>query len=362
MDNKFYLSAKNLTKVFGNYRAVDNVNFDIKNGEFFSLLGPSGCGKTTIIRMIAGFEVPDGGDILIDGKSIVNIPIEKREVGVVFQNYALFSNMKVKDNIIYGLKVRKKPKKEIEEILNYYLNLMGLEKLSGRFPHELSGGQQQRVALARALAIKPRILLLDEPLSNLDLKLREEMREELIRIKNIEKITIIYVTHDQSEALYLADKIAVMNMGKIYQFDSPNDIYNFPKNLFTAKFVGDTNILSKERIISIFNKSINNNKNDMVNLIKDYDNNQLFSLRPEKISITYSDLQYNNDIEESDNLFFEVLLANYRFFGSFYSLFVKIDDGKLIHLYSYDNSFKYFENKKLMIYFKANNLIPVENI
>lgn len=362
MDNKFYLSAKNLTKVFGNYRAVDNVNFDIKNGEFFSLLGPSGCGKTTIIRMIAGFEVPDGGDILIDGKSIVNIPIEKREVGVVFQNYALFSNMKVKDNIIYGLKVRKKPKKEIEEILNYYLNLMGLEKLSSRFPHELSGGQQQRVALARALAIKPRILLLDEPLSNLDLKLREEMREELIRIKSIEKITIIYVTHDQSEALYLADKIAVMNMGKIYQFDSPNDIYNFPKNLFTAKFVGDTNILSKERIISIFNKSINNNKNDMVNLIKDYDNNQLFSLRPEKISITYSDLQYNNDIEESDNLFFEVLLANYRFFGSFYSLFVKIDDGELIHLYSYDNSFKYFENKKLIIYFKANNLIPVENI
>lgn len=361
MDNKFYLSVKNLTKIFGNYKAVDNVNFDIRNGEFFSLLGPSGCGKTTIIRMIAGFEVPNDGDILIEGKSIINIPIEKREIGVVFQNYALFSNMKVKDNIIYGLKIRKKPKKEIEEILNYYLNLMGLEKLSDRFPHELSGGQQQRVALARALAIKPRLLLLDEPLSNLDLKLREEMREELIRIKNIEKITIIYVTHDQSEALYLADKIAVMNFGKIYQFDSPNNIYNFPANLFTAKFVGDANILNKERIISIFNKSINSNKNDMVNLIKDYNDNQLFSLRPEKINISYSSLQYSV-IEENDNIFFETLLINYRFFGSFYSLFVKIDDKELIHLYSYDNSFKDFENKKLIIYFKANDLIPVENI
>lgn len=361
MDNKFYLSVKNLTKIFGNYKAVDNVNFDIKNGEFFSLLGPSGCGKTTIIRMIAGFEPPNGGDILIDGKSIVNIPIEKREIGVVFQNYALFSNMKVKDNIIYGLKIRKKTKKEIEEILNYYLNLMGLEKLSDRFPHELSGGQQQRVALARALAIKPKLLLLDEPLSNLDLKLREEMREELMRIKNIEKITIIYVTHDQSEALYLADKIAVMNFGKIYQFDSPNNIYNFPANLFTAKFVGDANILNKERIISIFNKSINSNKNDMVNLIKDYNDNQLFSLRPEKISIEYDDLRYSN-IGENDNIFFETLLVNYRFFGSFYSLFVKIDDKELIHLYSYDNSFKDFENKKLIIYFKANDLIPVENI
>ena len=361
MDNKFYLSVKNLTKIFGNYKAVDNVNFDIKNGEFFSLLGPSGCGKTTIIRMIAGFEPPNGGDILIDGKSIVNIPIEKREIGVVFQNYALFSNMKVKDNIIYGLKIRKKPKKEIEEILNYYLNLMGLEKLSDRFPHELSGGQQQRVALARALAIKPKLLLLDEPLSNLDLKLREEMREELMRIKNIEKITIIYVTHDQSEALYLADKIAVMNFGKIYQFDSPNNIYNFPANLFTAKFVGDANILNKERIISIFNKSINSNKNDMVNLIKDYNDNQLFSLRPEKISIEYDDLRYSN-IGENDNIFFETLLVNYRFFGSFYSLFVKIDDKELIHLYSYDNSFKDFKNKKLKIYFSANNLIPLENI
>lgn len=361
MDNKFYLSVKNLTKIFGNYKAVDNVNFDIKNGKFFSLLGPSGCGKTTIIRMIAGFESPNGGDILIDGKSIVNIPIEKREIGVVFQNYALFSNMKVKDNIIYGLKIRKKPKKEIEEILNYYLNLMGLEKLSDRFPHELSGGQQQRVALARALAIKPKLLLLDEPLSNLDLKLREEMREELMRIKNIEKITIIYVTHDQSEALYLADKIAVMNFGKIYQFDSPNNIYNFPANLFTAKFVGDANILNKERIISIFNKSINSNKNYVVNLIKDYNDNQLFSLRPEKINISYSSLQYSV-IEENDNIFFETLLINYRFFGSFYSLFVKIDDKELIHLYSYDNSFKDFENKKLIIYFKANDLIPVENI
>lgn len=362
MDNKFYLSVKNLTKIFGDYKAVDNVDFDIKNGEFFSLLGPSGCGKTTIIRMIAGFETPNNGDILIDGESIVNLPIEKREIGVVFQNYALFSNMKVKDNIIYGLKVRKKPKKEIKEILNYYINLMGLEKLSDRFPHELSGGQQQRVALARALAIKPRLLLLDEPLSNLDLKLREEMREELIRIKNIEKITIIYVTHDQSEALYLADKIAVMNMGKIYQFDSPNNIYNFPKNLFTAKFVGDTNILSKERIISIFNKSIkNDNKDNIFNLIRNYDDNQLFSLRPEKISIEYGDLQYSN-IGENDNIFFETLLVNYRFFGSFYSLFVKIDDKELIHLYSYDNSFKDFENKKIIIYFKVNNLIPVENI
>lgn len=356
MDNKFYLSVKNLTKIFGNYKAVDSVNFDIKNGEFFSLLGPSGCGKTTIIRMIAGFEPPNGGDILIDGKSIVNIPIEKREIGVVFQNYALFSNMKVKDNIIYGLKIRKKPKKEIEEILNYYLNLMGLEKLSDRFPHELSGGQQQRVALARALAIKPKLLLLDEPLSNLDLKLREEMREELMRIKNIEKITIIYVTHDQSEALYLADKIAVMNVGKICQFDSPKNIYNSPKNLFTAKFVGDTNIFSKERIISLLNK--NNNRNDIFEIIKNYKDNQLFSIRPEKIKIA------DNFEEDKENniVFFEGLLIKYRFSGVLSSLIIKIDEEEPIQAYSYDNDFKYFEDKKLKIYFSANNLIPLENI
>lgn len=356
MDNKFYLSVKNLNKIFGNYKAVDNVNFDIKNGEFFSLLGPSGCGKTTVIRMIAGFESLNGGDILIDGKSIVNIPIEKREIGVVFQNYALFSNMKVKDNIIYGLKIRKKPKKEIEEILNYYLNLMGLEKLSDRFPHELSGGQQQRVALARALAIKPKLLLLDEPLSNLDLKLREEMREELMRIKNIAKITIIYVTHDQSEALYLADKIAVMNAGKICQFDSPKNIYNSPKNLFTAKFVGDTNIFSKERIISLLNK--NNNRNDIFEIIKNYKDNQLFSIRPEKIKIA------DNFEEDKENniVFFEGLLIKYRFSGVLSSLIIKIDEEEPIQAYSYDNDFKYFEDKKLKIYFSANNLIPLENI
>lgn len=359
MDNKFYLSVKNLTKIFGNYKAVDSVDFDIKNGEFFSLLGPSGCGKTTIIRMIAGFEFPNYGDILIDGKSIVNIPIEKREIGVVFQNYALFSTMNVKDNIIYGLKVKKKPKKYIQEILNYYLHLMGLEKLIDRFPHELSGGQQQRVALARALAIKPKLLLLDEPMSNLDLKLREEMREELIRIKNIENITIIYVTHDQSEALYLADKIAVMNIGKIYQFDAPKNIYNFPINLFTAKFVGDTNILNKERIISLLNK--NKNNDFIFDIIKNYKNNQLFSLRPEKISIINDDCEDNFN-KENDSVFFEGLLVNYRFFGHFYSLFVKIDNDELIHLYNYDNNFKDFENKKLKIYFKVDNLIPVENI
>lgn len=357
MDNKFYLSVKNLTKIFGNYKAVDNVNFDIKNGEFFSLLGPSGCGKTTIIRMIAGFESPNGGDILIDGKSIVNIPIEKREIGVVFQNYALFSNIKVKDNIIYGLKIRKKPKKEIEEILNYYLNLMGLEKLSNRFPHELSGGQQQRVALARALAIKPKLLLLDEPLSNLDLKLREEMREELMRIKNIEKITIIYVTHDQSEALYLADKIAVMNVGKICQFDSTKNIYNSPKNLFTAKFVGDTNIFSKERIISLLNK--NNNRNDIFEIIKNYKDNQLFSIRPEKIKIADN---FKKEDKENNIVFFEGLLIKYRFSGVLSSLIIKIDEEEPIQAYSYDNDFKYFEDKKLKIYFSANNLIPLENI
>lgn len=359
MDNKFYLSVKNLTKIFGNYKAVDSVDFDIKNGEFFSLLGPSGCGKTTIIRMIAGFEFPNYGDILIDGKSIVNIPIEKREIGVVFQNYALFSTMNVKDNIIYGLKVKKKPKKYIQEILNYYLHLMGLEKLIDRFPHELSGGQQQRVALARALAIKPKLLLLDEPMSNLDLKLREEMREELIRIKNIENITIIYVTHDQSEALYLADKIAVMNIGKIYQFDVPKNIYNFPINLFTAKFVGDTNILNKERIISLLNK--NKNNDFIFDIIKNYKNNQLFSLRPEKISIINDDCEDNFN-KENDSVFFEGLLVNYRFFGHFYSLFVKIDNDELMHLYNYNNNFKDFENKKLKIYFKVDNLIPVENI
>ncbi|MEI0559823.1 ABC transporter ATP-binding protein [Brachyspira intermedia] len=350
---KAELSIRNLTKKFDNYTAVDNVNFEIKDGEFFSLLGASGCGKTTILRMIAGFEKPSSGDILINGESIVNIPTEKREIGVVFQNYALFSNMRVEDNITYGLKIRKKSKKEIDEILEYYMNLMGLKKFAKRFPHELSGGQQQRVSLARALAIKPRLLLLDEPLSNLDLKLREEMREELMRIKSIEKITMVYVTHDQSEALYLADKIAVMNMGKVYQLDTPKNIYHFPKNTFTANFVGNTNILNKDRLISAMRKSGNNN----IDLFKDYDNEQLFSIRPEKIDIISS-----NENQKNDDIYLDGILISYKFFGVISSLFVKIDDEKLIHISCYDKDFKELEGKPIKISFNHNSLIPIENI
>ena len=243
------VELRDLVKVFaepdGNtVVAVNNVNLTIYDGEFFSLLGPSGCGKTTTLRMIAGLELPSGGNILINGREMADLPAYRRPVNTVFQRYALFPHMSVRDNVSFGLRMRKVPKSETEQQVEDVLRLVRLEKMGDRRPGQLSGGQQQRVALARALVNSPAVLLLDEPLGALDLKLRQAMQEELKRIQREVGITFIYVTHDQEEALTMSDRIAVMNEGLVLQVDKPYDLYEEPATRFVADFIGETNFLN----------------------------------------------------------------------------------------------------------------------
>lgn len=228
--------------------ALDNVSVDIRENEFFTLLGPSGCGKTTLLRLIAGFEHPTGGDILLNGKAISHLPPYLRPVNTVFQSYALFPHMTVAENIGFGLLMQDKPGDEIEATVSEMLQLVQMETLRDRRTDQISGGQQQRVALARALAPHPRVLLLDEPLSALDYKLRKGMQIELKRLQLETGITFIFVTHDQEEALTMSDRIAVMNKGQILQIGSPSDIYDKPAERFVADFIGDTNFLTAELV------------------------------------------------------------------------------------------------------------------
>jgi iron(III) transport system ATP-binding protein len=244
-----YLTLENITKVFtsrGNVSevvAVHDVNLEIPKGELVTLLGPSGCGKTTTLRMIAGFEFPTAGTIALDGREINSLPPHKRDMSMVFQSYALFPHLTVFENIAYGLNVQKLSKKTITERVGRVLDLVHLEGYGDRAPGQLSGGQQQRVALARALVMEPKVLLMDEPLSNLDAKLREEMRTEIRRIQKELNITSVYVTHDQIEAMTLSDRVVVMNQGLIEQIGSPIEVYRFPNSRFVANFIGRANFI-----------------------------------------------------------------------------------------------------------------------
>jgi spermidine/putrescine transport system ATP-binding protein len=237
-----------LSKVFGQgataFKALSDINLTIRTGEFFTLLGPSGCGKTTLLRVIAGFEQPSAGSLKIDGKEVAGQGPNARPVNTVFQNYALFPHMSVAQNIGFGLKMLGRPADEVRQTTARMLKLVQMEAMADRKPSEISGGQQQRVALARALAPQPRVLLLDEPLSALDLKLRKEMQSELKRLQTETGITFVFVTHDQEEALTMSDRVAVMSGGRILQLGSPNDIYNSPAERFVADFIGDTNFMT----------------------------------------------------------------------------------------------------------------------
>ncbi|MGQ9617027.1 MAG: ABC transporter ATP-binding protein [Spirochaetota bacterium] len=238
------LELRNLTKRFGEVVAVNNLNIPfINRGEFVTFLGPSGCGKTTLLRMIAGFYYPTLGDIIMHGERINDIPPEKRKTSMVFQNYALFPHMSVYDNIAYGLKIRKLSKDEIRQRVSRILNVVQLDGLEHRRPSELSGGQQQRVALARCIVIEPEIILLDEPLSNLDASLRVMMREEIRKIQQSLNLTVIFVTHDQEEAMTMSDRIVVMNRGEVEQIGTPREIYETPGSLFVACFIGYINLI-----------------------------------------------------------------------------------------------------------------------
>ncbi len=237
------INLKDITKTFGEVVAVDDVSIEIEDGELFTLLGPSGCGKTTLLRVIAGFYHPDAGQVFFNEDEVTKLPPHKRETGMVFQNYAIWPHMRVFDNVAFGLKIRKLPKSEIEKRVFDILEAVRLGGLEARTPFQLSGGQQQRVALARALVINPKVLLLDEPLSNLDAKLRLEMRHELKRIQQEFGTTTIYVTHDQEEALSISGRVVILNYGESMQIGNPRQIYDEPQNLFVADFIGSSTFL-----------------------------------------------------------------------------------------------------------------------
>jgi spermidine/putrescine transport system ATP-binding protein len=241
-----FLEFRDVSKRFGAIQAVDSVSLEIRKGEFFSLLGPSGCGKTTMLRLAAGFEYPDAGRVILDGRDITDLPPNKRQVNTIFQSYALFPHLTVWENIAFGLRVARRSKREIETEVEAMLRLIRMSDQAGKKPDQLSGGQKQRVAIARALINKPQVLLLDEPLAALDLKLRQRMLIELDMIHDQVGITFLYVTHDQGEAMSLSDRIAVMDSGRIEQVGSPAEIYEAPRTSFVAAFIGDTNFLEGE--------------------------------------------------------------------------------------------------------------------
>lgn len=243
MANKL-IDLVNISKSYGNQTIIDDMNLYCNENKFLTLLGPSGCGKTTTLRIMGGFETPDQGKVIFDGKDITNLAPNQRPLNTVFQKYALFTHMTVAENIAFGLTIKKKSKQYIKDKIKYALKLVNLEDYENRRPDSLSGGQQQRIAIARAIVNEPKLLLLDEPLGALDLKLRQSMQYELIRLKNELGITFVFVTHDQEEALTMSDTIVVMNQGYIQQIGSPEDIYNEPINAFVADFIGESNIIS----------------------------------------------------------------------------------------------------------------------
>lgn len=242
MANKL-IDLVNITKSYGDNVVLDDLDLYIRENEFLTLLGPSGCGKTTTLRIIGGFEHPDKGKVMFDGSDITQLPPNKRQLNTVFQKYALFTHMTIAENIAFGLKLKNKSKAYIDDKIKYALKLVNLDGYENRKPDSLSGGQQQRIAIARAIVNEPKILLLDEPLGALDLKLRQDMQYELIRLKNELGITFIYVTHDQEEALTMSDRVVVMRDGNILQIGTPQDIYNEPCNAFVADFIGESNII-----------------------------------------------------------------------------------------------------------------------
>lgn len=361
------VSIDHVSKHFGSFHALDDVNFTIKQGEFFSLLGPSGCGKTTLLRIIAGFEFPDDGAVLLDDKDIVPFPANKRPCNTVFQSYALFPHLSVYENVAFPLRLQKKDKKEIDEKVREYLHLVQLDQHMFKKPNQLSGGQRQRVAIARALINEPKVLLLDEPLSALDAKLRASLLLDLDALHDKIGITFIYVTHDQSEALAVSDRIAVMNQGKVLQVGTPYEIYEAPATQFVAQFIGETNLfeatvaecapyknengleefmctcsvpeLGKQTPLPTDSEEMA--AGDKYMMVTDYDHTEpgqkvAFTIRPEKIRITTDipDVHGRKDINVFKGIVEEPVYTGFQ--SKFY---VRLENGAVLKVYQQHRNF-----------------------
>ena len=333
---------KDAVKRYGDFTALNGVSLNIREGEFFTLLGPSGCGKTTLLRMIAGFNSIEAGDFYFGEKRINDVAAHKRDIGMVFQNYAIFPHLTVKENVAYGLKARKVGKKEIEERVAEALKLVQIEHLSDRKPNELSGGQQQRVALARAFVIEPSVLLMDEPLSNLDAKLRVQMRTVIKKLQRRLGITTIYVTHDQEEALAISDRIAVMKDGNIMQIGTPNEIYAKPQNPFVAGFIGVSNFLDCD--VDGGKVTIQGEITVDIPVKKDYTGKGKLSARPEQLFFTESGMPG------------KILFST--FLGDFIEYEVELDNGQslIVNEYTKDTASVHEDGKKVFLNFDPNRV------
>ncbi|MCI7566884.1 MAG: ABC transporter ATP-binding protein [Treponema sp.] len=355
------VTIDHVSKEFGDFVALDDINFTIKPGEFFSLLGPSGCGKTTLLRIIAGFEFPDDGVVLFDDKNIVALPPNKRHSNTVFQTYALFPHMSIYENVAFPLRLKKMPKDEIDKKVREYVHLVQLDEHIYKKPNQLSGGQKQRVAIARALINEPKVLLLDEPLSALDAKLRANLLVDLDRLHDQIGITFIYVTHDQSEALSVSDRIAVMNHGHVLQIGTPYEIYESPATQFVAQFIGETNLFSAEVEDCVPHKDPSGNDDFMTTLsvpelghqaplatdteataaldrfmqVTDYEHTDkgqkvAFTIRPEKIRIT---LEPPATGARTDVNVFKGIVEEPIYSGFQSKFYVRLETGKVIKVF-----------------------------
>ncbi|WP_156299232.1 ABC transporter ATP-binding protein [Streptobacillus canis] len=340
---------KNVAKSFGGEKILKDVSLKIKKGEFFSILGPSGCGKTTLLRMIAGFIYPDSGEIIVNNERIDKLPPEKRNVNTVFQNYALFPTMSVYDNVAFPLKLKGIAKDEIEKEVTKYLELVGLLEHKNKMPENLSGGQKQRVAIARALIGKPDVLLLDEPLSALDAKLRQKLLIELDTIHDEVGITFVFVTHDQEEALSVSDRIAVMNKGDILQIGTPNEIYEKPNDEFIADFIGETNFLTGE-ITEVFENyalaksdEIGEFKVELDKPVKPGDKVKL-TLRPEKIKVDVKPPKENPKYKVLTGVVDEVIYSGFQS-----KLFIKVEGSNRI-IRAFDQHREFLEEEELFVW------------
>lgn len=320
------LTVSGLTKKFGEVAAVRNASESFRKGEFICILGPSGCGKSTFLRLIAGFERPDAGEIILEGKSVENVEPERRNVNTVFQNYALFPHLSVYHNVAFGLKMKKTPEGEIRRRAGEALELVGLAKEGGRYPRQLSGGQQQRVALARAIVNRPAILLLDEPLAALDKNLRLAMQDELRKIQREVGITFLHVTHDQTEALVMSDRLVVMNEGVFEQVGPPQEVYNRPVNRFVAEFLGFSNILEATAVDRASLRIMVNHSLTLQVAEQNFPRNQekaAYLVRPEKIALHRRRPEHENNV-------FEGVLTRLRYAGPELECDVQIGETRLL--------------------------------